>query len=528
MFKKKVILKNIFIFFISILPIFYFKICFSNETIPTYHWAYSYIDHLRVRGYFSNLSILTKPYTRNEIAKQLLAINKQKNNSKIYFRETDSWLLNRLFKEFEFEMTNISKKGNPKFKIGLWTKGSSKFSENDESLQYYLKSQTCVLINEKIAFFNSIKFDKYLADDPEYFGRVWNNHTAFTEQAYIRYSSPSYSLTFGRDFLTWGSGKTGKLLLSDNSRPLDQISFSTKYKFLKFSFIGARLDSWALSNLELQQRYFTTTMKRYFSAHRLDFAFKNRYYFGFSEALLYGGASDGLELQYLNPFLYYHGELLNQSGSDGNGFLSFDFDFFPFENFEFYGEIMIDDIQIEDADTVDLEPTEYGVILGFQNTNLFGIDGAAFRIEYVRIANRTYNSSFEWEKYLHRNRSIGYYLGNDFDLWSLQFSKWFLEDFYISGEFNYLCQGEGSIKKEWDTPWMNYNIKDIYSEPFPSGIVEKKISYEFSLKYQPKDKYYIHAEFQYNNITNWNNVSGIDHNYWAFNLGFWYNINVTF
>jgi hypothetical protein len=221
-----------------------------------------------------------------------------------------------------------------------------------------------------------------LVDDPEYMGRKWNGFAALTEQAYARFGYKNFSVVFGRDFLKWGTGKTGNLLLSDNSQPFDQFSFSVKFKFFKFSYIGARLDNWPLAD-SLAQQYRSLFMNRYLSAHRLDINFKNKLYVGFTEALLYGGPNGGVELQY-------------------------------------------------------------------RSEEVLGKRGFLIGCEYVRITNRTYNSAFEWEKFLHRNKPIGYYLGNDFDKWSFYLNKWLSKDFFIKGGLDYIRRGEGTVKSDWD------------------------------------------------------------------------------
>jgi len=73
----------------------------------------------------------------------------------------------------------------------------------------------------------------------------------------------------------------------------------------------------------------------------------------------------------------------------------------------------------------DLEPPEWGFLFGGQVADPFQWEGTNIWIEYIRITNRTYNADNSWEKFLNYNRSIGYFLGNDFDRWDVNIIHWF-------------------------------------------------------------------------------------------------------
>ena len=47
----------------------------AQETLPPYHWANAYIDYLKVRGHLPELSLIDRPFSRQQIAKQLLQVD---------------------------------------------------------------------------------------------------------------------------------------------------------------------------------------------------------------------------------------------------------------------------------------------------------------------------------------------------------------------------------------------------------------------------------------------------------------------
>lgn len=316
-----------------------------------------------------------------------------------------------------------------------------------------------------------------------------------------------------------GAGKNGVLLISDNSRPMDHFSFSFEYKFFKFSFFTSVLDPFEMADsLAIASR--SNLAKRYLTAHRLDLKLFNRLYFGITESVLYGGPERDFEMAFLNPFIFYHGVQLNDE-TTGNTVGSVEFALYPWENWAFWGELLIDDIQLEKTGPGDLEPNEIGMTLGIQIADPLNLNGTNLWLEYTRITNRTYNTPNPWEKFLHRRKPIGYFLGNDFDQWEFNISRWFTKDLQISLGYERVRKGEGRIEKEWDAPWFNYTLEQGYSEPFPTGIVERTNSGKFEILYQPSADWRFYLFGRYSNIRNFNNSEGENDSQWIIKAGAW-------
>jgi hypothetical protein len=70
--------------------------------------------------------------------------------------------------------------------------------------------------------------------------------------------------------------------------------------------------------------------------------------------------------------------------------------------------------------------------------------------------------------------------GNDYDLASLKLTRWFGRQMAASIKGSLSRTGEGSVTSDWNEPWMQ--VEGDYSEPFPTGIVEKISSVSLSLK----------------------------------------------
>jgi hypothetical protein len=170
----------------------------------------------------------------------------------------------------------------------------------------------------------------------------------------------------------------------------------------------------------------------------------------------------------LNPLLFFHSVQLNNN-SDDNTFLGCDISFYLHNRHKFYGQLLIDDFQIDKKEPGDYEPDEIGYLVGFESISFPG--GIDIGLQYCRIANRTYNQIFERNRYLHDGELLGYPLGPDGDQLLLRLAHWFNYDKKGELELEYRRQGIGNVTDPWTQPWLD--SPGQYSEPFPTGTVEK-------------------------------------------------------
>lgn len=344
-----------------------------------------------------------------------------------------------------------------------------------------------------MSFVNIMALDPYATEDTNYIGREWRGMSGYTEQAYMLWY-PSFlrkkhfetRVIAGRCYLINGRGRKGSLLFSSACRPMDQIRLEFASKHFAFQTIAAKLDKY-------------NNDERYLSAHRLTLFF-GRFQIAVNEVLLYGGANRDVEWVYLNPFLFYHAEQVNGPGLDGNTIGSVDF-YYAGKRWGMYGELLIDDIQLDKQEPGDLEPNEIGGLVGIDIADPFGWNGVYVGCEYVAITNRTYKTPNRYEIYLHRNVPIGYPLGSDLDRWNVNVKKYFTK-WQIIGELDVIRRGEGEMSKSWDQPWMNYTVKEGYSEPFPTGVVEKTMDVGLEVRYLPDYRKYIFLQTNYRRIEN--------------------------
>lgn len=488
------------------------------QTLPPYHWANSVIRQLQLRGFFTQQFYMNQPFTRIQIARELDQIRQDINQGKLRPSLSDQWRIYQLMKEFS---DLLPQRQNNNFKLGVTAIENGEFDSDRQTSKGIWRTKGSFSPSPHIELTNSIAYNQYLSDDPNYQGELWRGYTLFTEQAFARIQLKQWQFTFGRDFQKWGPGKDAGLVLSDFARPLDQISARFRHPVFQFSFILSMLDNRTLTGDSLIQQYRATSARRYLVGHRLDIKLRQNLQIGFSEVVLYGGPDAQIELSYFNPFLHFYGEVVNTPNSAGNILGTIDFIYYPIYGIELYGEFLVDDIQVEKTGPSDLEPNELGILIGLQLADPLLFDGMTLGFEFTKITNRTYNTVAEWEKYLHRNQPIAHFLGNDFERFKLDLNYWLTRTLQFNAGYEKRLQGEGSILKPFDEPWLAYTVAEGYHETSPFGIVQHSQRYFFEGIYQPSHRWHFSLSANYTRIRNFQNVPNARESGWNFRLGLW-------
>ncbi len=448
-------------------------------SVPTYHWSYSYLRELALRHRQLPLSFANLPLRQGELRSLVDSAARLAQSPAERFWQA------RLQ---QFSRTPLAPKAWLQFG-GRVSENAGDFGETTGS-RAGLRTQLALFPDRHVAFVNAIRLDEELREDPNYLGKRWRGFAGYTEQAYVALHFDKYVAKLGRDFVRWGRGVDATLLISDYSRPLDHFFGRLDLKQFRFDYLAAKLNSEYLPD-SLRARYATDVSERYLAAARAEIRLKsNLLTLAVTQMALYGGPGRGFELYYLNPFLAFHGEQLNEQ-QKSNTFGALDAVLRPRDGLELYAQFLIDDVQVEKTRRGDLEPNAIAWLLGGEMADPFGWQGAALGLEYTRIANRTYNAITVWEKFMHRDRPLAHFLGNDFDRWLVHGRA------YTGGNVQllYSCEarrhGEGRLERPFDMPWVNADLKQGYREKFPSGVVERSTHLALEARWQPRPGFFL-------------------------------------
>lgn len=356
-----------------------------------------------------------------------------------------------------------------------------------------------------IGFFN---LDRAKAIDPDYAGKKYRGLAGQVETAIMTYRHGRFAAAFGRQRLFWGPQPIN-LVISKIAEPFDLLTASYHAGRLDFGFLFARLDKSRPDSVDLIRfpgRNFNDN--RYMAAHRLDIRIHRHFRLGLFETTLFGGEGRPPELYYLNPLQFFHGSQLNEN-IDDNTMLGIDYTALLGKGISTYGQLLIDDFQIDDKSQGDQEPNEYGIMAGIFKTGRIGTFLPDIKVEYVRITNRTYHQYDPRNRYLFQNKLIGHPLGPDADSLSLILRFWPSKTLFAEVELAYRRHGEGSIFKPWDTPWAK--VSGEYDEPFPTGIVEKATLTACRVQGYPPFGKYIKNHFFFSLDGGWGELKNCNH-----------------
>ena len=329
-------------------------------------------------------------------------------------------------------------------------------------------------------FFNDIYPDesKYRQLEGEREGQLKNRAAT---NSYLKFNLPWFEMQFGQDNLRWGSGYHGNLLISENPIAWDMLKLQATYKNVTFTgFTGVLEDMAADIN------------EKYISGHRAEGYFWDRFGFGISEVVVYGNR---FEPGYLNPVNIY---LINEQtisradsrapGSGDNVLASVDMRLRVVDNFEIYGELMLDDG--DPFASFKHWDTKFGILGGIYLTDAFGIADTDFHAEYAFINQYAYTHENPVNVYKHFTSAIGHHIGTDADnLWVQLRRRWTDK---LESVFTYDLErhGSGDINKRHpaDAP-----ADDVWT-PL-SGITESEHRLKVGVNWVSIGHYSLYAEW---------------------------------
>ena len=324
-------------------------------------------------------------------------------------------------------------------------------------------------------------FEDFFPDEtkiPQLEGNL-KNRTAIN--GYMKFDLPWFELQLGQETLQWGPGYHDSLLISKNPLAMDMIKVQATYDPVTFTAFTGVLEDMA-----------EDINDKYISGHRIEGYFWNRFGFGLSEVVVYGNR---FEPGYLNPVNIY---LINEQpisradgrvpGSGDNVLMSVDMRLRPIDNFEIYGELMVDDGN--PAANFKHWDTKFGILGGVYLTDPFGIPDTDFHAEYAFINQYAYTHVNPVNVYKHFTTPIGHQIGSDADnLWLELRRRWTDQ---LETVFGYELErhGTGNIDKEHppDAP------KDDVWTPL-SGITQSEHRLSIGANWVVIGRYSIYAEW---------------------------------
>jgi len=346
------------------------------------------------------------------------------------------------------------------------------------------------------------------AKDPNYRGRQWEGFAGRPDQVYIRVAGEDWGIQFGKDYLAWAE----RLVIGKAHDPFERFDYEIEIGPFYFTGFAGFLNPilfYETSGDSTLERW----AQRYISGHRLELL-SPHFTLAIYETMVYGGVGRPPEIVYVVPFYWFHAEQLNR-GQNDNTIVGGDMQLlFPPLRFSF--EFLVDDIQVEKETQGDEEPDEIGLAAQLDfGTSTFG-KWLTLSGRYEGVTNRTYNQRYPWNRYTFMGAPLGSELGNDADKTTFRTKLFACPEAILTAELFYLREGEGDIGDDWEEPWME--VEGPYSEPFPTGVVQKTAGFRLSWAGAFKRNGFWDIGFEYGSIENAGHEKNKKEDYWQIRM----------
>ncbi len=496
--------------------------------------VYKFLERFSQKGIIQNYNQFEIPKTKSEVIRFLSLLVKQ--NSKL--SEIDKNKLQYFLSEFSFDITKSTngikslaynglvylKSDAPKylyfssgeqgnFFLNLIAGGNAIVkTDNSSSLNsvfpYTFGGELSGSFGNNIGFMlrgiNGSYFGtkSLLRDEPEFdynykfnqsdtlYGSSYFDHS----EGYLTYQSKFADVRIARDRVNLGYGKI-KTILGNISPRMDFLALSLKYKFMKFSFIHGKL----LGSKSISSAGRIVTDK-FFVYHRFSFNLSGGSQFGIGETIIY--SRRGLDLSYLNPFVFYKSaEHANQDRDNSMLFADFrSTSIIP--KVTFYLQFMLDDMDFSKIGTGWYgNQTLWNFGISTPQINLLPSDMLSFQIIRIepyfythRIPDNNFtNSGYSLTDNLQPN-SILFSADYNFSLkYNLDFSLNYIYSIHGTNEI----YSVGSIKNYGGDILLGHRPGDNVNVKFLDGKREYVNTINFHIRYEPLMNYILFFRTNY-------------------------------
>lgn len=214
----------------------------------------------------------------------------------------------------------------------------------------------------------------------------------------------------------------GKHFIGDGRRSLILSDFGNNYPYLR---INTRI--WKVQYTNLYAQLIAETAggtyglngtgafpKKYLVNHHLAINVLPNLTLGLFESVIYGDSSQNMQVDYLNPLIFYRA-LEQQDGSADNVLLGLDFKWNLWKRISLYGQLVVDELVMSEVfSDRGWWGNKQGFQLGGKYFDVFGIANLNGQVELNRVRPYVYGHESNFTSYSHYNLALAHPLGANF------------------------------------------------------------------------------------------------------------------
>jgi hypothetical protein len=252
------------------------------------------------------------------------------------------------------------------------------------------------------------------------------------EKYFVHGKTPNWEWEIGNDYMWWGPGYSGSMILSDNSPSFPLISAAKDFNF--GHRIGhVKITQFAASFQDDGQRF-------YLIGRRWEKRFSELFQVGVNESVKTSDSTALGALAFPSFYLYQH-IFISDVDKVFNELVSIDFTYTLQDRYQGHFDFLIDDMLapsfLRSGDPGWNIPRKLGILVGSYWPNLDN-GTTTFRVEYIQTDPGTYGATriqYPAMAYTHDGLVIGHEVGGNSRAIFLRLDREFAGDWVVSTEF---------------------------------------------------------------------------------------------
>ncbi len=487
--------------------------------------VYNFLESLHFKGIIS-FNQQVKPLSRISSAELLLQADKAKSK----LTDVEATMLERFLIEFEPEINKINEKNSEGKKFLLSGKRLRLFEYYDKYFSIYadpVLSAETGFYNDKSLIIrrNGLTLGGYILNNWSYSVRFFDNEetgdnldktkyltrdnsvTIIKEKnnsfeydqvtANVEYRWSNGAVSINKDYLSFGSGCIGKIILSDKAPPFTFIRFDFyPAEWLSFFYFHGFLqsnvpDSSTFRYNTVPGRTSILEVPKYFAFHSLTFTPTDEIQISIGESIVY---SERIQPIYFIPVMFFrvadHYLGTGNASATGNAQMFADFYYLKKSlGTKFYSSLFIDELSLNSLFKGE-NLSAIGFTLGVETRSI--LPESKIFIEYTRINPFVYMNSVEAQLYSNDGFKMGHWIESNGDIVAAGLKKYFTGN--LSSELNVWYFRKGKTE----------DPAEQYSSPYPDflyGSRRIETGAELLINYSPIVPVNIQLKYQYTNIT---------------------------
>ncbi|MBU0475239.1 MAG: capsule assembly Wzi family protein [Bacteroidetes bacterium] len=499
---------------------------------PLHKSIYNYLDNISAQGYIV-LNTEIKPFSRIYIANKLIEIFNSKNGITrieedelfFYLRDFSNELTNLGFEISQLPKSDMSdyniwnhvgfnkagrfhlfdyKNESFTFKLDPIYGYSSASSDSINSTHFWNGLNLYGSISDFIGF--ELNFRDNSADGNVDRTRAFSPKTGYSFKvsredgsmefdevnANLTFSNNWASLTLGKDYIYYGEGTQGKIILGNKAPSFPHIKLEVNpVEWFRFSYVYGWLNSQVIDSSTIRYNEDgSQTFKhipKYYVAHMFSFTPLNSLNLSIGESVVY---SDSFEPVYLIPVLFFRladHYLTVPDNAAGNAqlFGSFWYNYSKI-NTRFYGSVYIDEFSVQTMLAGTPGPKAVAYTIGASVVNPY-VEDLQINVEYSKLDPFVYFHRDDAQMYTNYNYQLGHWIGSNSDQFYISANKTIFRGLNAKLWYSYVRRGE---RESADEP--RYQEKHV----FLWGLNTQYSNWGFGISYEPIHDVLIRASYQ--------------------------------